>query len=350
MTKKIALFNHKGGVSKTTTTFNLGWKLAELGKKVLMIDADPQCNLTGLILGYSGDDDFEKFYIDYPERNLKSALKPAYESMPKLIETIEPIEVTNRENLFLIPGHINLSEYEITLGIAQELSSSIQALKNVPGAFSYFVNKEIEKYNFEYVLIDMNPSLGALNQNILMTSDYFIVPTTPDYFSKMAIDSLSFVFPRWVNWTIRAQGLEELEQAAYPFPKGLPKFLGTVIQKYRPRNGAATEGFQGWIDRISSAVTNTLTPKLTEIGMMLQNEKYNELVAGFIDSFSLIQIPDFNTLIATSQNNKTPVFALSDNMFGHVGAVLDQDREKRAEFNQIFELLANRVISLTTNE
>ena len=84
MTKKIALFNHKGGVSKTTTTFNLGWKLAELGKKVLMIDADPQCNLTGLILGYSGDEDFEKFYIDYPERNLKSALKPAYESMPKL--------------------------------------------------------------------------------------------------------------------------------------------------------------------------------------------------------------------------------------------------------------------------
>ena len=350
MTKKITLFNHKGGVSKTTTTFNLGWKLAELGKKVLLIDADPQCNLTGLILGYSGDDDFEQFYLDNPERNIKSALKPAYEAMPKLIEPIIPIAVSNRENLFLIPGHINLSEYEITLGIAQELSSSIQALKNVPGAFSYFVNKEIETYKFDYVLIDMNPSLGALNQNILMTSDYFIVPTSPDYFSKMAIDSLASVFPRWVNWSMRAQRLEELEQAAYPFPKGLPKFLGTVIQKYRPRNGVASEGFQAWIDRINGAVTNNFTTKLREIEMMLPVEKYNEINDRFIDNYCLVQIPDFNTLIATSQNNKTPVFALEDRMFGHVGAVLEQDQAKREEFNQIFSLLANRIIALTTND
>jgi cellulose biosynthesis protein BcsQ len=168
-------------------------KLAQIGKKVLLIDTDPQCNLTGLILGYSGEDEFENFYLENPEINIKAALKPAYESMPKPIEAINPVEVQNCPNLFLIPGHINLSEYEITLGIAQELSSSIQALKNIPGALSYFINKEVEKYGFDYVLIDMNPSLGALNQNILMTSDFFLVPTSPDYFSKMAIDSLSIV-------------------------------------------------------------------------------------------------------------------------------------------------------------
>lgn len=60
MVKKIALFNHKGGVSKTTTTFNLGWKLAEKGKKVIIVDADPQCNLTGMVLGYKGLNEFEK--------------------------------------------------------------------------------------------------------------------------------------------------------------------------------------------------------------------------------------------------------------------------------------------------
>jgi len=51
--KIISLFNHKGGVSKTTTTFNMGWMLANLGYKVLIVDADPQCNLTALALGYS---------------------------------------------------------------------------------------------------------------------------------------------------------------------------------------------------------------------------------------------------------------------------------------------------------
>lgn len=347
MTKKITLFNHKGGVSKTTTTFNLGWKLAEMGHKVLLVDADPQCNLSGLILGYSGDDDFENFYVKNPTRNLKAALKPAYESLPKLIEPVEPIAVVNRENLFLIPGHINLSEYEITLGIAQELSSSIQALKNVPGAFSYFIDKEIEAHNFDYVLIDMNPSLGALNQNILMTSDYFIVPTSPDYFSKMAIDSLTAVFPRWVNWSKRAQELDELEEAAYPFPKGYPKFLGTIVQKYRPRKGVASEGFQVWIDRINKAVKDILTPKLSEINMLLAEDKYDDISETFDDDYCLVQIPDFNTLIATSQEHKTPVFALTDEMFGHAGAVLDQDIAKRKEFNEIFTSLANRIIDLT---
>jgi cellulose biosynthesis protein BcsQ len=347
MSKKIALFNHKGGVSKTTTAFNLGWMLAKKGKKVLLVDADPQCNLTGLILGYSGNDDFEKFYTSNPDVNLKSALKPAYESLPRLIEPVRPIEVQEIKNLFLIPGHINLSEYEITLGIAQELSSSIQALKNIPGSFSYLLEKEIETYNFDYVLIDMNPSLGALNQNILMTSDYFLVPTSPDYFSKMAIDSLVTVFPRWIKWSERAQGLTELESASYPFPKGFPKFLGTIIQKYRPRKGHASEGFQAWIDRINEAVVSEFVPKLKKINMLLDYKTYLKIGDTYKENYCLVQIPDFNTLIATSQEHKIPVFALKDEMFGHVGAVLKQDIKKRKEFHEIFSQLADSVITLT---
>ncbi len=57
MVQKIALFNHKGGVSKTTTAFNLGWMLAEKGKIVILVDADPQCNLTGMFLGINTDDE-----------------------------------------------------------------------------------------------------------------------------------------------------------------------------------------------------------------------------------------------------------------------------------------------------
>ena len=52
MATQVALFNHKGGVSKTTTSFNLGWILAEHGHRVIMVDADPQCNLSGLVMGF----------------------------------------------------------------------------------------------------------------------------------------------------------------------------------------------------------------------------------------------------------------------------------------------------------
>ncbi len=54
MAKQIALFNHKGGVGKTTTTFNLGWMLGNKGKKVIIVDSDPQCNLTGMGAGIQG--------------------------------------------------------------------------------------------------------------------------------------------------------------------------------------------------------------------------------------------------------------------------------------------------------
>ena len=62
MAKVICLFNHKGGVSKTTTVFNLGWMLGALGKRIVMADFDPQCNLTGMVLGFQGIDDLEKTY------------------------------------------------------------------------------------------------------------------------------------------------------------------------------------------------------------------------------------------------------------------------------------------------
>jgi hypothetical protein len=68
--KLISFFNHKGGVSKTTTTFNLGWALAETGKRVLIVDGDPQCNLTGTALGLNDDDAFEDFYNQNAQANV----------------------------------------------------------------------------------------------------------------------------------------------------------------------------------------------------------------------------------------------------------------------------------------
>ncbi|RYH50120.1 MAG: hypothetical protein EON54_15745, partial [Alcaligenaceae bacterium] len=122
MSKIVCLFNHKGGVSKTTTAFNLGWMLATKGQRVLLADFDPQCNLTGMVMGFKGVDDLDGFYSTNPPNNVKDALAPAFESQPRQIAGAECVEVGGVDNLFLLPGHIGLSEYETTLGIAQELS------------------------------------------------------------------------------------------------------------------------------------------------------------------------------------------------------------------------------------
>jgi cellulose biosynthesis protein BcsQ len=344
--KRLAMFNHKGGVSKTTTTFHLGWMLASRGHRVILVDADPQCNLSGLILNFKGEMEFENFYEAQTTRNIRAGLAPAFESQPRAIEPVECVPVEGCDGLFLLPGHIRLSEYEVTLGIAQELSGTIQTLQNLPGSISYLLQVTAEKYTADFVLVDMNPSLSSINQNLLMTSDFFIVPTSPDFFSVMAVESLSTVLPRWHAWSERAKQNATLKGAAYPYPQNTPKLVGTIIQKYRPRKGAATVGFQKWIDSINDRVANRLVPTLAPLGMLLRPERYQE-VQGLLPNYCLAQIADFNTLITKSQDYATPVFALTDEQLGHVGTVLEGDRAKRDEFEGVFSHLASEVETLT---
>lgn len=346
MTKRIALFNHKGGVSKTTTTFNLGWMLAKKGKRVILVDADPQCNLTGMVLGYGGPTTLDDFYQQESGRNLKDGLAPAFESRPEPLKAVDCFPVTGQKDLFLLPGHIGLSEYEVTLGIAQELSGSIHTLQNLPGAMTRLLELTAEKHQADHVLIDLNPSLSSFNQNLLMTSHYFIVPTNPDYFSATALQSLAKVLPTWQDWATRAAGMSVLKEAVYPFPNVAPKLLGTIVQNYRPRDGRPASAFQKWIDEINNRASEELFPQLQKVGMTLPRLAYEE---HGVKSLCLATIPDFNSLIARSQEHQTPVYALTSMQLGQGGSVLQTTLESRDNFKKMFSDLADKVISLVNH-
>lgn len=344
--RKIALFNHKGGVSKTTTVFNLGWMLAEQGHRVLMVDSDPQCNLTGMVLGFRGADELEKFYEDQGQNTLRSGLTPAFEAQPRSIEAVEPVAVNARPGLFLLAGDLRLAEYEVTLGIAQELSGAIQALQNLPGSLAFLIDKTAEAVDADYVLIDMSPGLGPINQNLVSITDFVVLPTAPDFFSVMAIDSLSRVLPRWHGWALQASRLPILRDAAYPFPEPRLRVLGTIVQKFRPRGGAPASSFQRWIDELGNAVKDRLVPPLEKSGMVLSSEIYSEVGIG--DDLNLATIADFNSLISISQEHATPVFALSSAQLAAVGIVLEGYKSSRDLFRQQFSELAQRVTHAVT--
>ncbi|MFI6059628.1 ParA family protein [Streptomyces sp. NPDC051286] len=342
--QKIALFNHKGGVSKTTTVFNLGWMLAEQGKKVLMVDSDPQCNLTGMVLGFQGADELENFYETQGRNTLRSGLLPAFEAQPRSIEPVETVTVTARPGLHLLAGDLRLAELEVTLGIAQELSAAIQALQNLPGSMNFLINATAESIDADYVLIDMSPGLGAINQNLVSISDYMILPTSPDIFSVMAIDSLARILPRWKMWAAQASRMPVLRDAAYPFPEPRLKVLGTVIQKYRPRKGKAASAFQRWIDQIDSAVETRLRPALESEDLLLPPEIYAD--NGLGPGLNLSLIADFNSLISRSQEHATPVFSLTESQLAAAGDVLENFISSRDSFHADFSELAQRVDSL----
>lgn len=348
MATQISLFNHKGGVSKTTTAFNLGWMLAEKGKKVLLADCDPQCNLTGMVLGFKGTEDFKSVYESGGIRNIRDGLAPAFESKPIPISPVECEAIDGQPNLFLIPGHIGLAEYEVTLGIAQELSGSLVTLQNLPGSINHLFHLTASKYECDYILVDMSPSLGPINQNLLMTSDYFLVPMAPDYFSVMATESLATILPKWKSWAIQAQASSVLKKATYPYPAVNPKFLGTVIQKYRIRKGqTASAAFQKWIDEIEAGVKAKLLPALQSCDMLLDESIY--LSANADPSKPLLQMSDFNGLIALSQKHKVPVFALSDEQLEQGGIVLKRTKNSMHKFRELFEAAADKIIALTSH-
>ncbi|QKD84147.1 AAA family ATPase [Thermoleptolyngbya sichuanensis A183] len=347
MVQKIALFNHKGGVSKTTTTFNLGWMLASKGKRVILVDSDPQCNLTGMALGEETEDDEARIQEIYNTvSNIKTGLAPAFESQPRAIEAVDCIPVSGRDDLFLLPGHVGFAEYEVTLGIAQELSGSIQALKNLPGSINDLFEKTAAKFNADYILIDMSPSLGSINQNLLMISDFFVVPTTADFFSVMAIDSLVKVLPRWHAWARSASSLQILKEANYPFPNVKLRFLGTIVQNYRIIRGKETAAFQTWIEKIEKSVAEKLVPTLRQSDMMLSDYVYRD--QGLGDSFSLAKISNFNSLIALSQEHRTPVYDLTPEQLRQTGVVLEKNQQKQEEFRKTFSDLADKVIALSS--
>ncbi len=334
----LSLFNHKGGVSKTTTTYHLGWMLANKGFKTLIVDTDPQCNLTSLIIG---DEEAEDFYNGKECIDIYSCIEPLEKGMLGGVKKANPIPTKNK-NLHLLCGNLKLSGFENQLAFALTASEGIPAVRNMPGSLSEVLRSTKREHEFDYVLIDMSPSVGALNQCLFMSSDFFLVPTTPDFFCKQAIKSLSEVIPSW-NSTIRAFRKDEL---SYSIPNQPPKFIGFLSQKYRPRSNAPAKSFQKWIDVIHNSVKEELVPVLAKEGMIIDTNG-REFLFENSQPYNIVNISDFNSLIAQSQKHKTPVFELTDAEIEQGGNILDNMKKSQAEFLKVFEAFADNVVNLT---
>lgn len=336
----IVFFNHKGGVSKTTSSFHLGWKMAQKGKKVLLIDADPQCNLTGLILR----DDFEKYYTEEATKdsNILSGLSSTFSGKPQPIDSVECYNIPRNPNLYLLPGHPNFNELEPQLSFAQTAQNAFSIMQNLPGAFNALIEKTKARYDIDYAIIDLNPGLSAINQNMFSISDLFLVPTNPDPFSLMAIRTLTTVLPRWKQ---QAQSMfEAFKTSSYPFPDKKNKLGGILIQRFNIRNGKPSAPFRNNMDEILLSVKDDLFPNLTTKGMTFTDQQYAD--AGIGENLCIAEIPDFQSLLPKAYVQGAPVFALTDEEIGHGKLVRDQMKGKMHEFDQLFDRFADNIISL----
>lgn len=215
--KIISIFNNKGGVGKTTLSFHLGHALASMNKKVLLIDLDPQCNLT--VYGMKVEDlhniwEQEDQFIDEFEdskkklhtrsfnklirapRSIHFLLKPTEEGTAELPELPPPYPLG--QNIDLIPGRLTMYMYEDT--IARRWSDVYRgdplAIKTVTRikeiAYQYG-----DDNRYDYIILDTSPSLGAMNKVAISIVDGFVVPCMPDMFSLYGIRNIGKSLSAW---------------------------------------------------------------------------------------------------------------------------------------------------------
>lgn len=164
--KVIALTNQKGGVGKTTTAVNLGVCLSKQGKKVLLVDADAQANLT-MSLGYPRPDDLPI--------SLATIMQDIIDDKPF---DVQKGILHHSEGVDLLPSNIELSGLEVRLINAISRERVLTTCIN-----------EVKK-NYDYVLIDCMPSLGMLTINALAAADSVVIPTQPHYLSAKGLELL----------------------------------------------------------------------------------------------------------------------------------------------------------------
>jgi cellulose biosynthesis protein BcsQ len=254
--KIISLFNNKGGVGKSTLAFHLSNILAELGHKTLMIDLDPQCNLT--ICGMDEEElhriwEAEDPFIEDFESAMKNMKQGDYDAFLKSPRTVHfllkptedgqgelpfpPPTVNLMPNLDLIPGRLTLHKYENKIserwsGAYLGESLSIRTLTNIRT-----IAEEYSRWNnYEFVVIDTSPSLGALNKVIISTVDGFLIPALPDMFSLYGIRNIGNALTQWSKEFKTIYGLIS-DDKRKKFPDNFVRFLGYTIYNAKKYSG-----------------------------------------------------------------------------------------------------------------
>jgi cellulose biosynthesis protein BcsQ len=295
--KSIAIFNNKGGVGKTTLLCNLAAYLAlEENKKVLVVDADPQCNATQLTFD---DVETEELYDDPKAFTIYNVIHPL--SLGK--GYTKNVEVIPRPDfgfdILIGDPRLSLKEDLLARDWSQAIGGEGRGLRT-----SFLFSELLTRFpEYDYVFFDVGPSLGSINRSVLLACDYFVSPMTIDIFSLKAVDNISTSIENWKKQLRTA--LDNLQdQDALPdnvAPNFGIQFAGYVTQQYKAKTDGsggfvAVQAYEKIMRRVAPAIRSNFIEKLQPSKRTLD--------------YQLGTIPNLFSLIPMAQFARRPIFAL----------------------------------------
>ncbi|MCW2785663.1 MAG: hypothetical protein JWP74_2180 [Marmoricola sp.] len=313
--KSIVFFNNKGGVGKTTLACNVASQFArERDLRVLLVDCDPQCNSTQLILD---SDTWSSIYWDKEPSKQETVIdlvRPIELGDAEIASGIAPLKSSkNRFGVDLLPGHPRMSIIEDLLSRAwgETLGGDIGGIRR-----TNWVSAVLDEYEDRYdlVIFDVGPSLGSLNRTILIGADYFVTPMGADIFSIVGIRNIAEWIQSWMK--VYATGLSlcedrhsgALESFGIPTDESNAKFIGYTVQQY------VTKSKKG-VRRPTQAFEKILAGIPEEVETSLGDFTSDDLS---LEDLRLGDVPNMYSLIPLAQSVNTPISALqsSDGLAG----------------------------------
>ena len=292
--KVLAFFNNKGGVGKTTLAYHFANMLSLRGVKTLVLDLDPQANLTSMFLS---------------EERIEPLLEEhdgtVYRGIIPVISGQGPVEspkiVKISPFLSLIPGDLSLSEIEDTLSIewargADSNPMTFQRSISVTTVFWQII-QAAGGADAEIVIVDVGPNLGAINRLALLCSDFVIVPLAPDLFSLRGLRNMGPKLKEWQEeWTLRRNKAIKIGLSV---PSGTMKPLGYVLSRFSVRADRPAKAFARWSARIPAEFRRLLGGPQEEASSLDS------------DIFKLATMKDYRSLMPMAMEAHKPMFSLT---------------------------------------
>jgi len=328
--KSLVLFNNKGGVGKTTLTFNLAHMAARLGHRVAVVDFDPQCNLSSIFLK---EDDLETCWKRGGGSTVAGCIDPVRRGKG---DGLSPEPVRIADSLWLLPGHLELSRFEQTLAQewGQTMSSSNERALDVVTALEVLADQVAENVRADLLFVDVGPSLSALNRAALLACDAVVLPLAPDLFSLQGMRNVGPTLRSWRDeWeVVRSRHMHGRSRARLAVHAFRP--IGYVLQQHLARKDQAVEGYAKWAEAIPDTFRQEVlvAPSAPEVTVDR-------------DPHCLASIRHFASLVPIAQQSRKPMFDLEQSD-GIGGGQIQAVARCRQEFTTLVERLVQRLEAL----